>query len=576
MVDLTARLNRLPPEQRTAILRHLQGTTDTLTRRKDTDPTPLSWQQEQMWMADRLGARNNIALVCVLQGPLDVEALRQAITTVITRHEILRTSYEETDGQPHPVLNPPKNAELPVRQRTTEQAQEACSTQAAQRLDLTSPDVVHLALYRTTPTEHRLLWLIHHLAWDPTSTAVLLDELAAAYQGKSLPKNKFRYEDYAAWQRDRLKGERGTSLADYWQQTLAGAAPCELPTDTRRDEVELGTGKAVSGKLLDLATAVRDTAEQHDATVYMTLLAAFAAVLHAETGLTDVVVGTASAGRPHPDLANVIGCFVNMVVVRLNVAGDPTFGELVTRARNSVRGALEHQELPFAQVVELCRPARTPGHHPLYGIEFTSYERRQAATRRLGDVELSLDQIPDGSAKSDLSFMVTETGDGLLVEVEYDAGLYREHTITDLIDRFGTVLAQAVGDTQTRLSDLTGPPRKVEADDPAPRQQQAVETELARRIADEIVAPTIGVPGIGAHDDVFGAGGNSRHVIQLVARTNAAYGVRLSLADLLAEPTAARLAALVEADRSADDDLDRVLDEVARMSDEDVERQLRA
>ncbi|XVV00850.1 condensation domain-containing protein [Actinosynnema sp. CA-248983] len=338
----------------------------------------------ESWLADRLGEgarRNNIGLALVLNGPLDVDALRAAVHASVDRHDVLRTAFLEEGGELR--LAPPAadaRPDLPVVDLTDrpDDVAPTCARLTAEPLDLADPVGVRTTLLRTGPREHRLVWVVHHARWDPGSTDVLVRELFALYEAElggapaELPPRRIRYSDFAAWQRARLTGARLAELRDFWRG-LRGAPHCELPVDTPRWRVERGRGAAEAAEL-DPATsaALRRLCERTDTTTYVLALAAFVALLHRITGETDVVLGTASAGRPGRDLDGVVGCFVNMVALRTDASGDPGFGELLERTRAATAAAFAHHELPFEQVLDLAGGGRGGQRPPLFGIEFTA------------------------------------------------------------------------------------------------------------------------------------------------------------------------------------------------------------
>ncbi|WP_409492246.1 condensation domain-containing protein [Amycolatopsis sp. cmx-11-12] len=461
-------LNRLPAERRATLLRHLRSRAEhsgRIVRLDGLGPPVPSHQQRQLWLADRLGdgtRRNNVGLALSLRGPLDVDALRRALQSLLVRHDVLRTAFVEVDGEL--ALEPPGNPDLPLpvldlRDRPGTLAR-VCRDLAGADLDLSDPLGVWVTLIRIAPREHCLMWVVHHARWDPVSSDILMRDLVELYReatgvpGAGPPPLPVRYSDFAVWQQRRLTGDRLAELTEYWSG-LRGAAWCELPVDTPRRQVRPGAGASVAAQLDgDTAAAMRALVERTDTTTFMVTLAAFVAVLNRMTGVTDVVLGTASVSRPGQDLDGVIGCFVNMLVLRADATGDPVFLDLLDRVRASSTAAFNHHELPFEQVLEIVQPPHDGVRPPIFGIEFTAVRAGRQQTGRAGDLTVEVSLVHDGAAKFDLSMMVTEYADRVVIEVEYDSGLYRRETVERLVLRFQRALAAAVRDPGLRISGL--------------------------------------------------------------------------------------------------------------------------
>ncbi|GAT70671.1 non-ribosomal peptide synthetase [Planomonospora sphaerica] len=476
MSDLAERLGRLPQGQRSRLLRQMRGQMSAggggrtaLTRLDHGSRARTSFQQEQMWFVDRLGGgrtRNNIALSVRLRGPLDPAALRESVDAVVRRHQVLHSRLIEVDGLPW--QEPVPGYVVGVRQTDLSggddperELAELTAADAAAPFDLAAGPPIRARLVRLSDDEHVLLWVVHHVVWDPGSTRVFAEELTSGYEAAvagrehDLPGLPVEYADFAAWQRERLDAERSAALAESWRRILAGSRATEVMSDFPRTPETRGEGKGLSLSL-DAETLGRlsATAEAAGTTVFTTLLAAFNALLRHWTRSEDVVVGTASASRPHPDLERLIGCFVSMITLRTEVTDDLTFLELVGRTSSTVMDAFAHSELPFEQVVEAVRPPRDPLRHPLFQIEFTSLGRWGAHRAEAGGVEFCIEQKHDGAAKFDMSFLAGES-DGLELSLEYNTSLYRYGTAAGLLEAFQRVLRQVAEDPQVRVGDLS-------------------------------------------------------------------------------------------------------------------------
>ncbi|NWF28802.1 amino acid adenylation domain-containing protein [Streptomyces sp. PKU-EA00015] len=477
MSDLAERLGRLPQGQRSRLLGRMRnqmtapvGHRNELKRIDHGPRSRASFQQEQMWFVDRLGAgkaRNNIALAIRLDGPLDRAALHEALNAVVARHQVLHSKLVEVDGVPWQEPVPGfvlgvQTSDFGDSDDPDHDLAELTASCAAAPFDLAEAPPVRAHLVRLADDRHILLWVVHHVVWDPGSTRIFTEELTAGYagavQGRSPAAGELavQYADFAAWQRAKLEHpEHRRALADKWRQLLAGAEATEVMPDHPRTPETRGDGRGLSltleQELLDRLNAV---AESSDTTVFTTLLAAFNALLRHWTHTEDVVVGTASASRPHPDLERVIGCFVQMITLRTEVGDTLTFRELVARTAGTVMDAFTNSELPFEQVVDAVRPARDPLRHPLFQIEFTSLGRWGTQTAEAGGVELAVEQLHDGAAKFDMSFLVGER-DGLELSLEYNTSLYRHGTASALLTAFRRVIEQVAENPDMQIGELS-------------------------------------------------------------------------------------------------------------------------
>ncbi|MBT2369809.1 amino acid adenylation domain-containing protein [Streptomyces sp. ISL-10] len=477
MSDLAERLGRLPQGQRSRLLGRMRnqmtapvGHRGELKRADHGPRSRASFQQEQMWFVDRLGAgkaRNNIALAIRLDGPLDRAALHEALNAVVARHQVLHSKLVEVDGVPWQEPVPGfvlgvQTTDLSGSDDPDGELAELTASCASAPFDLAAAPPVRAHLVRLAGDRHILLWVVHHVVWDPGSTRIFTEELTSCYaeaaQGRRPEPGELavQYADFAAWQRAKLEHpEHRRALADKWRQLLAGAEATEVMPDHPRTPETRGDGRGLTLTLQqDLLDRLNAVAESSDTTVFTTLLAAFNATLRHWTHTEDVVVGTASASRPHPDLEQVIGCFVQMITLRTEVGDDLTFRELVSRTAGTVMDAFTNSELPFEQVVDAVRPARDPLRHPLFQIEFTSLGRWGTQTSEAAGVELAVDQLHDGAAKFDMSFLVGEN-DGLELSLEYNTSLYRHGTASALLTAFRRVIEQVAENPDLRIGELS-------------------------------------------------------------------------------------------------------------------------
>lgn len=477
MTDLGERLGRLPQEQRARLLRRMRDQT-----RAASTPAPValaardhgprsrpSFQQEQMWFVDQLGAgrtRNNVVLAVTLRGELDEQALLRSLRTIMRRHAVLTSRLVEIDGSPWQEqleLLAPGLPTTDLRRRSGPDAEAELSRlttkDGAAPFDLAAAPPVRARLVRM-PDHAVLIWVAHHVLWDPASTHVFMEELTIAYgahrndAAPDLPALPLQYADFAAWQRERLGPDRTATLTRFWKDRLTGTAATEVLPDRPRTATNDGAGQGLH-RTLDPAVLdrLRAIAGAHDTTLFAVLLAAFQATLARWTRTEDIVLGTASARRPHPDLRGLIGCFVEMIPLRSQIDPDTRFDQVLAGTRKQVLDAFTHSDLPFERVVEAVAPPRDPSRHPLFQIEFTALGGWGESSREAGGVEFSVEQLHDGAAKFDLSMLAGEVG-GLELSLEYSTALYRDATAQALIAAYGRVLEQLAVDVRTRVADL--------------------------------------------------------------------------------------------------------------------------
>ncbi|MFG1882363.1 amino acid adenylation domain-containing protein [Micromonospora sp. NPDC049102] len=426
------------------------------------DQLVTSPAQESVWLADRFldGAPDyNVAEVLRVHGPLDAAALRLAFGIVMERHEVLRTSYPEVAGRPRPV--PHELGEMPVAVRTVEDPLARARELVRQPFDLATGLPLRAELLTADETEWYVVLVVHHIAVDGWSMALLWAELAAAYRAllagvvPALPELPVRYVDHAYHQREQLRGGRLARQLDYWRQRLAGLSPLELPADHPRPPVFTGRGDRYDFAVPDaLADGVRELATRHGVTLFHTLLAGFTAVLHRFSGRTDLAVGTLFADREHPELESVVGFFGTTVVIRNRVRPDRPFTSLLHDVRDAVVDAHEHRDVPFERLVEELRPARDLSRNPLFQAMFTVQDEETAPFELPGCV---VEPVPvgTGTVKFDVELVLTRRDGRLAGFVEYATDVFEPATVTRLVDSYLCLLADAVAHPGSPVAALT-------------------------------------------------------------------------------------------------------------------------
>ncbi|MFL6291049.1 MAG: amino acid adenylation domain-containing protein [Thermoanaerobaculia bacterium] len=431
---------------------------------------PLSFAQERLWFLDRLEARTlayNEAAAFRLEGPLDTAAFRGALDEILLRHESLRTTFPEVDGEAVQVIRPAAPFEIPVvdlralpRDLHGPEIHRLALSQALRPFSLAHGPLVRGLLMRLGENDHAVLFSFHHIIFDGWSAGVFVRELSVLYRARiagvpaSLPPLAIQYADFAAWQRGWLQGEVLERQVAWWRGQLTGAAVLELPTDRPRPIL----AQAPSGLLHpvlrpSLTEPLRAFSRDHGATLFMTLLAGFQALLHRHTGQTDISVGTPIANRNHADVEKLIGFFVNMLVLRTDLSGDPGFGDLVERVRQTALGAYDHQSVPFAKLVEELRPERDLRHTPLFQVSFQVLNLPQSPLELPG-ITLHPLSFAARSAKFDLDLALTDAADRLSGVLDYNAGLFDATTMERFLAHLEQLLLGAMDDPARRLSEL--------------------------------------------------------------------------------------------------------------------------
>ena len=437
-----------------------------------TDESPLSFSQQALWYVDQLAPNEptfNVSGAVRVTGPLDVDALRRAFAGMLHRHEALRTTFHAVDGEPVARVVPRFDPDVPVvdlsgspRDAREAEAGRLAAREARAPFRLDAGPLARACVLKMSEYEHAILLTMHHIVTDGWSFGVAAGELAALYEAfrsgrpSPLPGLTLQYADYAAWQRDRLRGPVLDGLLAYWTARLDGLPHLELPTDRPRPAVRSARGATVPFAVpADVSRRVADLGRSEGATPFMTLLAVFQALLSRYSGQTDFAVGSPVANRSRTEIEGLIGYFVNMIAVRADVSGDPTFRTLIGRARESALGAFEHQELPFDVLVGALRPPRDPSRTPLYQVMFVLQNTLMPDVGAQGLTLGPLDGAGGtGTAKFDLSLGMAETEGGFAGSFEYATDLFDRDTIDRLIGHFLTLLDAATGAPDRPLSTL--------------------------------------------------------------------------------------------------------------------------
>jgi len=452
------------------------ATAQQIPKRQGAGEGPLSFAQQRLWFLDQLESGSsayNISLALRLIGGLNIAAFEQALNEIIRRHDVLRTKFKAVDGEPVQVIDEFKISALPIMtladlSATAREAevQRLVSEEAQQPFDLANGPVLRRRLLKLNATEHVFLLTMHHIAADGWSLEILFRELAQLYpvfckgHASRLRELPIQYADFSFWQRQWLTGETLESQLAYWRRQLAEAPPIlELPADRPRPAAQTFAGAIELFRLSsELTAALQKLSQQQRVTMFMTLLAAFKTLLHRYTGQEDIVVGSPIANRNRAEIEELIGFFANTLVLRTNLAGNPTFQELLARVNEVALEAYAHQDVPFEKLVEDLQPQRDLSVSPLFQVLFI-YQNVPNRDFTLPGLQCRFVESYSGTAKFDLTLTLSNhpepaEGDGLIGAIEYNTNLFDAATIRRMAGHFERLLQNIVANPEQRLADL--------------------------------------------------------------------------------------------------------------------------
>lgn len=474
---LGERISGLSPEQRALLMERLSKRTNTTAARitprtKDGDKIPLSFAQERLWFlysVDPVNPAYNVTVAVHINGKLDIDVLQHSLNQLVERHASLRTTLVQTDDQP--VQHIAASGSLPLEiidlrgtatEERWEHTNQIIADEARKPFQLLGGSLVRTSLLRLAEQEYVQTLSMHHAICDGWSAGVLVREVAAFYsaslQGVSpiLPKLPVQFGDYAIWQREWLNEQRRNMHLAYWREQLRDApAVMELPTDFSRPPVRAGHGQRYGFVLpADLADQFKTFAQQIGSTPFVALLTVFKMLLYRYTNQSDLLVGSPVHGREQAETQHIIGCLINMLVLRSKPTNDMSFRELLYQVRETVMAAYKHQDLPFEQLIEALQPGRNLSHTPLFQATFALHGGLSEAPALEGATVRRLD-VSSGTAKYDLSFELSDDNDGLKGWIEYNTELFTPSTISRMADHFRHMLEQVVDNPDQRLATFT-------------------------------------------------------------------------------------------------------------------------
>jgi amino acid adenylation domain-containing protein/non-ribosomal peptide synthase protein (TIGR01720 family) len=426
---------------------------------------PTSFAQQRLWFLAQLEPENafyNSPLVVRLKGELRLDALEQTFGELMRRHEVLRTSFVTEQGKPRQMVSPVETLPLEVVELSEEEVREFAAREAARPFDLSRGPLLRVKVGRLSDDEQVLLLTMHHIVSDGWSMGVLIREVSELYSAYAsgrepqLEELPIQYADYASWQREWLQGEVLEEQVQYWREQLAGAPQVlELPADRVRPALQSYRGGherfVVDAEVSD---QLRELSRREGVTMFMLLLAAFQVLLMRYTGSEDIVVGTDVAGRRHKELEGLIGFFVNQLVLRTDLSGNPTFSELLQRVKQVCVGAYSHQDLPFEKLVDELQPERSLSRNPLFQVLFAVQNSATQPALTLPGLTAQLTMTDTGAVKFDLNIAIVDGPRELHGVMGYNVDLFESSTIKQMLDHFTTLLKNIATNSNRRLTDL--------------------------------------------------------------------------------------------------------------------------
>ena len=445
-------------------------TSETIKRRTQLTPAPLSFAEQRLWFLNQLEGENNtynIPFAKLLNGNLNLAALEGAIAEILRRHEVLRTRFQVINCTPMRIIDPEITLtlkvvdlqDLPEAEHLTT-VKRLVTIEADKPFDLANDPLIRVHLWRVSSQSHVLLINIHHIVSDGWSLGILTQELSALYKAflsgepSPLPELSIQYTDFAVWQRQWLTGEVLEKQLGYWKQKLAGAPEVlALPIDRQRQAVQAFRGTYVSFLLPNsLSEALKELSKRTEVTLFMTLYAAFITLLSRYTGSDDIVVGTPIANRNRPEIEGLIGFFANTLVLRTDLSDNPIFEDLLSRVRDMMLEAYAHQDLPFEKLVEQLQPERSLSYIPLVQVMLV-LEVPKPQTQMAG-LTVSPLAVEKTTAKFDLTLFLQNSDKGLIGTWEYNTDLFDAATIDRMTRHFQTILAGIVANPQQKVFSL--------------------------------------------------------------------------------------------------------------------------
>lgn len=534
---------------------------------------PCSLVQRTCWFLDRISpgtASFNISVRFNLTGALDTALLEQALREICRRHEVLRTHFEAKGGEPLQVVSSLVDFDLPLIDLSTvpagqreAQAESLAAEEANIGFDVAHGPLFRGKLLRTSQDQHTLLLTMHHIISDGWSVGIVTDEMGQIYealvagQPSALAPLPIQYGDYAYWQQQWIStGELDRHIEEL-RCRLDGFEPLKIPTDFKRPAVASSQGQ-ISSRVLprQLTDSLQQFSEQHGCTLFVTMLSAFFLLLKSQSGQDELVIRTQTAGRDRIELEGLIGWFVNSIILRGRVTGDPVFEDLVREVSTLVIESFDYQQIPFERLMEVIRPGQAPQRHPPFQVNFI-FQRDFVRPWERGGIVMT--PIPSKATGTfvDLNFFLVERKDGWRASIDVNTDVFDPKTGEFLLDCFQKILTAVARSPLTKLSAIALPPRPFPGtpvratetfwvDNFVPARNEHEEAVI------EIWKKVLNVSKVGAYTNFFDLGGHSLKAVRLLSEFQQRFGLEIKMSELFVDPTPAAMAQIIsgEADYS--------------------------
>lgn len=454
---VTANLKQKIKERKAEIKNFLSQklANNSIQSREHSQFIPLSFGQQSIWLAEKINANSsayNESKGLKITGCLNTKALEKSINEIIRRHKILRTNFVEINGQPVQKINSNLNIDLPMitlGNNPESESKMLIERQAKAKFDLAHEPLFRCSLFKINTQEYVLFFTIHHIIWDGWSMGIFIRELSILYEAFCLGKPSplvdlpIQYADFAVWQRRHLQAEILATQVNYWQKQLNNLPVLNLTTEQNKSlQNEPVETKKFFQFSQELSESIKAFSLQERVTLFMTLVAAFKTVLYYYTNSEDSIIGTDVANRNYPETEELIGFFVNQLVLRTDLGGNPTFKQLLNRVRQVTLEAYANQDLPFGKLVKILNPDRNLDRSPLFQTKIM-FSNFPLPSLQLKDLQVSTFDIGTNTNKFDLFLCLESTTQGMGGFIEFDPKIFQVSTIEKIISQLKIVLTQS-------------------------------------------------------------------------------------------------------------------------------------
>ncbi|MCP5064554.1 MAG: AMP-binding protein, partial [Ignavibacteriae bacterium] len=442
---------------------------NNIEQNEDVFVFPTSYGQKRMWFMDQFEPGSpyyNIPVAFKIKGRFEQELFIKTINKIVDRHESIRTTFIDKKGEPLQVISPELKIDIPIidlsengNSSNEMVVKEIATKEARAPFNISTGPLFRVKIVKLYENENVVLITMHHIISDGWSMGVLVGEITAIYSsllsGKEieLPELEIQYADFSEWQNEYLSGEVLDNQLNYWKNKLGNSnSLLELPTDRSRQAVWTNNGSSVEGFIsTEIVEGLQKLSNSENSTLFMTLVASFNLLLHKYSGQDDINIGTPIANRTDQGIEKIIGLFLNTLVLRTDLSGDPTFSELLRQVRKTNLEAFEHQDLPFEMLVDEIQPDRNMSYAPLFQVMLI-LQNNPVSTTKLSEIELSMLDVDMGTATSDITYSISTGKNGASCSIEYNTDLFDKDTILRMFEDYNTLLKQIVHNPGMKIS----------------------------------------------------------------------------------------------------------------------------